>query len=274
MKKKQKMAMAAFILIFFLGAGFTSGAQFGLRLFGGAGTLSPADINQGTKGWTDQHAGFYTSFGYSRSGEVKPVNMSLEGGVDLLVYLTPRIALGIGAGYIQGKRASEVVLTKGTEEIKITSQPTLSAKPIRLSLFFEIPADNLNIYLNLGSDYYLAKYTWDWEFPDEWELNQSATANGLGFHGGIGFEIRVSPNVAFFVEGTGRYAKVKGFEGTEKGMEGGVTWEGSGTLFYLEGTDYPVLFIREEMPTGYKVAREANVDFSGFSVLAGLKMKF
>lgn len=273
MKTKQKMAMAAFVIIFFWGAGFVGGAQFGLRLFGGAGTLSPADINQGTKGWTDQHAGFFTSFGYSRSGEVKPVNMSLEGGADFLFYLTPRIALGIGAGYVQGKRASEVVLTNGTE-IKITSQPTLSATPIRLSLFFEIPADTINIYLNLGSDYYLAKYTWDWEFPDEWELNHSATANGLGFHGGIGFEIMISANVAFFVEGTGRYAKIKGFEGTEKGMEAGDTWEGSGTLFYLEGTDYPVLFIREEMPTGYRVAREANVDFSGFSVLAGLKMKF
>jgi opacity protein-like surface antigen len=247
MKRKKKMAMAAFSLILLLGTGFAHSSQFGLRLFGGLGTFSPQDINQSTKGWTDQHAGFFTSSGYSRSGEVKPVNMSREGGADLLIYFTPRIALGIGAGYVQGKHASEVFLTKGTDEIKITSQPALSATPIRLGLFFEIPAAGMNIYLNLGADYYLAKYTWDWNFPGMWELNHSATANGLGFHGGIGFEIMISNNVALFLEGTGRSAKIKGFEGTEEGMELGSTWEGSGTLFYLEGADYPVLFIQEEM---------------------------
>ncbi len=83
----------------------------------------------------------------------------------------------------------------------------------------------------------------------------------------------LSENFAFFLDGRGRYARIKGFEGTEKGMEAGSTWQDKGTLFYLEGSDYPVLFIKEEMPTGYRVAREANIDFNGFSLLAGIKLR-
>ena len=96
----------------------------------------------------------------------------------------------------------------------------------------------------------------------------------MGFHGGVGLEIMLSNNIAFLLEGTGRYAKIKPFEGTEKYVELGADDTTEGILFYLEGVDYPVLFIRPEKPRGYREAREAEVDFSGFGIVAGLKLRF
>lgn len=273
---KKWLKVATFVVFLLLAPLLAHSTQLGLRLFGGAATLSPTDINQGTKGWVDMHAGFFTRYaGVSLSGEANPIKMSLEGGADLLIYLSPRVALGIGAGYIQGKRDSELIIKGPTSESKMTSQPSVTATPIRLGLFFEIPGESLGLNINVGADYYFAKYTWDWEIHGEdLALSDSATAKGLGFHGGLGLEIMLSSNIAFLLEGTGRYAKIKPFEGTQEYREMATPETNDGTLYYLEGTDYPVLFIVSEKPTGYRVAREAEVDFSGFGVVAGLKLKF
>jgi len=91
-----------------------------LRLCGSAATLSPTDINRGTKGWTDMHAGFYARYpGATLSGKVNPIKMSLEGGAALLFYLNPRVAHGIGASYVQGKRYSELIINGPSDEVKM-----------------------------------------------------------------------------------------------------------------------------------------------------------
>lgn len=261
-------------LLFLLLAALSSGAGLDLRLYGGLGYFSPQDVNKGVKGWTDQHAGFLTDRGYSRQGETEPIRWGLDVGGDILVHFTPQIALGIGVGYIQGNKASEIVFEDGTDA-SMTNEIKISAVPIRAGLFFTVPmSHSANLSLHVGSGYYLAKCNWDWNSGSLGELHHATKANGLGFDGGLGFEFNLSSGVAFFLEGTARYAKIKGFEGTEKGREYTDTWEQEGTLYYAEGSDYPVLLLRESMPSGYRVAREAEVDFSHVAVTAGLKLKF
>jgi hypothetical protein len=273
MKRVGKIAVMAG-LMFLLLPSPSSGAGVDFRIYGGLAYLSPQDINQGIQGWTDLHAEFLTDSGYSQQGEFEPIHWGMDLGGDILLHLTPQIALGIGAGYIAGNKTSEIVFENGTT-VTVTNAVKISAVPIRAGLFFTVPAGSaVNFTFHVGSGYYLAKCDWDWNSGVLGELHHSTKANGLGFDGGLGFEFNLSPGVAFFLEGTARYAKIKGFEGTEKGRELTDTWEQEGTLYYVEGTTYPSLYLSETMPTGYRVAREAVVDFSKVGVTAGLRMKF
>ena len=274
MKKIKKTALIGCSFLLLLLPGISQGTGTDLRFFGGAGIFSPQDINDGAKGWFDLHAGFLKALGYTQEGEVKPIKLGMDLGGDLLLHFTPQVALGIGGGYIQASRASEILFTKSST-ITPSNKTKISAVPIRAGLFFTFPMGGaVNVSLNFGAAYYLTKFDWDWDSGEMGEIHDSVKANGFGYHGGIGLEFDLSPDLAFFLEGTARYVKIKGFEGTEKGREGPDEWTSDGTLYYVEGSDYPSLLIRESMPTGYKVAREAEVNLSGLAVTAGLKMKF
>jgi hypothetical protein len=274
MKKIEKTAIIACSLLLLVLPSISNGGGLELRFFGGAGFLSPHDINKGVKGWSDLHAEFITRMGYSQEGETRPIQLGMDLGGDLLIHFTPHVAIGIGSGYIQATRDSEIIFAKDTT-ITMSDRSKISAVPVRAGLFFTIPLNRvMSASLNFGSAYYMAKYNWDWNSGDLGELHDSVKANGFGFHGGIGFEFNLSSDIAFFLEGTARYVKIKGFEGTETGREGPDTWQSEGTLYYVEGTEFPSLLLRESMPTGYRVAREAEVDLSGLAVIAGIKLKF
>jgi hypothetical protein len=115
--------------------------------------------------------------------------------------------------------------------------------------------------------------------------------NGIGFHGGIGFEYDVMKNLAFFVEGAGRYVKLKDWKGdsteyiefSSGGPTEKTTETSSGTLWYYEyypetHPDWPsyVLKIQEEKPvhSDYRNVRKAEVELSGFSFRIGFRVKF
>jgi len=234
------------------------------------------DVNDGTKGWCDLHSEFLTDWGFSQTGEINPIERDFGFGGDLIISFSRRLGIGLGAEYIQGKEASELLFTNSVEAT-MTNEPKIRAVPIKLSLFLTQPLSNkVNLCLHGGADYYMAQFTYDWTFgiPGEMdELHYDTSANSLGFHGGLGLEFYFNPNVAFVIEGQGRYAKIQGFEGSEKSIEGSEVWESEGTLYYVEGTEYPALFIREEEPAGYRLAREAIIDFSGLSLKVGIKIR-
>jgi hypothetical protein len=109
-------------------------------------------------------------------------------------------------------------------------------------------------------------------------------AASLGFHGGLGLEITLDKRVSLNVVGRGRYAKISHFDGTDTTMhygfrDGGVykeyiTTTKKGILFYFEKDNYPRMAVYEVKPTNYESVREASFDFSGFTLQAGLKIRF
>lgn len=257
--------------------------RFSLRLLGGMGILSPEDINRGIEGWNDFLADLWEVF---QEGEVKPINLGYEFGGDIVINVTPNFGIGIGAGYIQGAKTSEQTFSSdygvgGT----ITNKPKIRAIPIKLSLFYTLPLNNsVNVVFNGGGGLYFAKYSYNFRVDANgflMEGNQDASANGFGFHGGIGFEFNLAPNIAFILEGQGRYAKIDGFEGESVYSETGDSpYTEEGTLYYVEGSDmgktYRIVYIYEEKPSGVGIikVREATVDFSGFTLMAGIKIRF
>jgi len=84
--------------------------------------------------------------------------------------------------------------------------------------------------------------------------------------------------VAFLIEAQGRYAKISGFDGSEKFSHEVSGWpttsETKGTLFYVGGEKYPGLTFLSDGASGGQNIRKAVLDLSGISLLAGLGFRF
>ena len=219
-------------------------------------------------------------------GDFKKIHIGLDLEGDAVVYLTPRFGISFGSGYILGKKGKDVnkIIIGGqtfTDELKV------SAIPVKLGVYYSLPlSSHARFFLNGGVGYYFAK--WSEAYRNEWSGNwwttdQKARASGIGFHGGVGFELNLASNIAFVLEGQGRYAKIGGFKGDEENKIYSPPMESSekGKIYYFEWfpwTDnwYPMIDLSDEEPSGDRIrnVREAKVDFSGFTFRAGIKINF
>ncbi|MGB9005458.1 MAG: hypothetical protein WCB96_07035, partial [Candidatus Aminicenantales bacterium] len=190
----------------------------------------------------------------------------------------------LGAGYLQG--TSESTVTFGPVAAGVKTTPQASAVPLRLGLYFTLPAGAMvNINFHAGLGYYLTKMSYDFRISaaGTWNLYTVKTdASGLGFHGGIGLEFKLLPAISLFFEGQGRYASIGGFKGSIEVSDsyGGHSSE-NGKLYYYKFTElplgtFPVILVNDTVPSGSGTTdvRTANIDFSGFSAVAGMIIHF
>jgi hypothetical protein len=273
------------LAILFPGSAYGSNISFSLKLYGGLNYISGGDLNEGLKGTNDYYAKYFWYFGLTKSGgDYNPVHLGMNFGGDFIIQLTPAIGIGFGAGYLQGTSESSITFTPVAAAEKTTAK--VSAVPLRLGMYFTLPAGAIvNVNFQVGLGYYLAKVSYDFRSsaPGSWEQSSvKADASGLGFHGGLGLEFRLSPAISFFLEGLGRYARINGFEGSgEKTDSTGSHALDNGKLYYYmthSATlgDFSAIFVHGAEPSGSSVSsvREAEIDFSGFSAFAGLIIHF
>jgi hypothetical protein len=153
-------------------------------------------------------------------------------------------------------------------------------------LFYSLPfAGSLAISIRGGPAYYSAEYNCVLGYTGGFlrdglihtSYSQDARAKKLGFEGGLGFEFNPNPFVAIFFEVQGRSAKIGNLDGDEA-----ATYfqdfefresAGSGPVYIVDTAVNPQLDI---VPAGGTVpsgARKASLNFSGVSLLAGLKLR-
>lgn len=263
-------------------AGFRPG--FCVRLHGGLSYLQGGDLNSGLKGFGDSAIYNYSLHGYSHSGAYQDMHTGVDLGGDLIFLFSPWLGLGIGSGYCQASKSSEIVLT-GPATDRFILKPQASVIPIRAGLWFFLQlSDVLRISMNVGVEYDLASISADIrrEFPSWWsEWDQDASGRGIGFQGAVGLEIRLSSAISLIVEGQGRYAKIKEFKGTNiYRTNSGYQEKQEGTLYYW--TDYhtfrpfPYIFVWSHTPSDpwQQDVRKAEVDFSGGSLRGGIVLRF
>jgi hypothetical protein len=264
-----------------------------LRLFGGLSQAEAGDVNEGLDGYFEVFK-LYSALGYgTTTGSYNPLRAGYNFGADLVFQITRHIGIGIGAGYMRFSKSSHMTFSHGSEDIKISGTPTLSAVPIRLGLFLTLPlGSKLNLTLDAGAAAYAAlkldaKQRLDYPYGYWMETSLSATRSApqfdnLGYQGSLGFEFMVSRNTGFFVEAFGRYARLKNFEkatalnknsdGDSETIEGRIylaTYayaEGGWSMFTVEGT--PPVSVPPE-----RVYREPKIDLSGFSFQAGFRIR-
>lgn len=293
--KRKLIVLSTMVLFFFLLTRIShSQTKLSFKAIGGYGNMSPGDLNAVISSWDALFIDIADLTGYTKEGATEKINWDFEFEGEFIVNLTKNIGIGIGTGYIQRKKDSNSSLkvdTLGT--ITLNLEPKITATPIRLSVYYFYPlASQMNIFFNGGIGYYFGKIALSLKTEESslvlgytyWnKMDYEVKDNGIGFHGGIGFEYNIVKNIAFFVEGSGRYAKLKDWEGDVTFTNsGGDTEKKSGTFWYYESEYlffskyYSNAEIEEGKPTdpGFRNIRKFECDLSGLSIKAGLRIKF
>ena len=252
-----------------------------LELFfsGGGIFIDGGDLNKGAQGFADYQS---YNLGVQGEGEVKPAHLSYVLGGEFAFPLSSHFMVGLGVDYFLSEEESRVEFEKGSSNNTFTTRPKIQAIPLRLFISF-YPLRNF--YAKIGIEYFFAKcaYFYRLEEGENWqEWSGEAEGRDFGFLGGLGFDFAISSNFSFIVEVTGRYAEIKSFEGKDQHKESsGLVSTEEGMLYSYQtktpgGESYPLLFIREKIPSeaGVFDPQEAIIDFTGLSLKAGFKIKF
>jgi len=293
MKKSGNLWVSFFIgLVLLVGTcpGIKAGElKFGLRLSGGMAYFNLGDVNASIRGRVDYFKEESKKAGYPLSGDLQSLHFGLDAGVDLFLFLNPRLAFSLGSGYIAGsagKGGQGLTIQETSETIHTTNELRVQAIPITLGVYYFFPlGSDLRLYAGAGASYYATKFKNSNKGDTEygyWVDYQEDNGYGVGMSGSLGFEFNVAPAVAVFLEGSGQFAKIGNFEG--KGEYTSTfdheTW--TGKLYYYESyewwTDrwYPTLDTLPEKPaeSWMRNIREGIVDLSGFALRAGLRIQF
>jgi len=257
----------------------TSFSRFNLFLSGGGNFISGGDLNKGSQGLADYYG---DKLGIQGKGDIKPLDLSYIFGAEISFSLSRIFSVGIGADYFIGKKESRVEFQKASSTDSLITRPKIKALPVRMVIYY-YPVHFF--YIKTGLEYFFTECSYYYRVKEDDIFKDwvgEAKAQDIGVVGGFGFAQEIVPHLAFFMEATGRYARIKNFEGkTDFKDSTGSIYTEEGMLYIYngeisEGNSYPLLFIREKKPTeaGVSDVRNAVVDFSGFSIKAGIRIRF
>ena len=249
-------------------ANTTSEKKFDLKLAGGISYLSSTD------------------FDAKVASEKNPLDWGGEISGEIIFHLS-RIALSAGMGYINGKSSSKNVTSEGgTVTATSTLELDAQAIPVTLGIYYFLPVSpKSQIFLHAGTGYYFVSFAREAyrENDAPYWIKNSFTGKGgdLGFQGGIGLEYAMSENIIIVIEGAGRYAKIKGFEGTrDRNDSNGWSDSTTGKYYTLDRLigeqDWQKRTnVFTEKPSGDDVrnVRYPEIDFSGFTIRIGIKLR-
>jgi hypothetical protein len=281
--------------------------KISLKLQGGLAYLQAGDVNAGTQAFFDWGKTYFAPPpGGLIQGGYATIHWGYEFGGDFIFELSPKLGIGIGAGYLESSKNPPnypgmmliIDNPQGQGIIKRFYAGTkLSAIPLRLGVFLTLPVNGkFNFTANAGVSYYLrARYHAFWAvlqdvpgLPEDPTQELSSTADDkktpIGFQGGLGIELKLLAQAALFLEAQGRYAKFHGLEGTsvsEQAMGGGLfpPFSETGKLYYESVPMIPnpprLIMVQSAPPAGPGgQPREAVVNFSGVSLQAGVRVHF
>lgn len=270
------------------------GLKITLRLKGGWTVFSGGDIKNGIVGAFDRAVSLISATGVPIIQSQKESNYSwFEFGGDLIYSLTPRFGVGIGASRLKTAKKS-VLVYEGMypDPARLNMWPEIKVSVLRLGLFYAFPfAGRLAVSFHGCPALYSAEYNFNMGvtafgfhvdpvqaglIPTAWYQKSKSRARQLGLEGGVAFDFNANPYVAFFVEVQGRYARIGGFEGDEdvEYFNKPPEHTKSGTVYYVAADTYPLLDVVPPEGSADGSARKATLDYSGFSLSAGLKLRF
>lgn len=290
MKKKLILICLIFTVGFVMYADSDDGV-YAIRLSGGAGNTMGGDMPRLMDGLNDQFADLATMMGASVSDKIRKANLGPEFEAELLIRILKNVDVGIGLGYLTRNRDSRSELNHSNGDyIRFRWQPSYKVIPLLLSGYYRIPLTaGLQFSIRGGAGYYFINGDLNLRIDnttvsdgDFWETTEVTTSRkGLGFHGGIALNQRLSRVITLFFELGGRYVQhsdwdVKSIETNSYGE----TERESGTFWFYDEYDpvthktYDSMTVSEEKPHPYNGSnvRKAEIGLSGFSVKVGLKI--
>jgi opacity protein-like surface antigen len=205
------------------------------------------------------------------AGEMSTMHWIPAFGGEMLVPVVPWLQIGAGVGWMHGTSSFDIAI--GTNSWSY--EHSLSVIPVTATGYAAIPAPMTGVkpFVFAGGGAYRTTLSFDEAIRIESEFEALAaelSAWGYGFHGGAGLSIVVSPMVTIELGFSGRYATVKGFEGsaTETGEESQDAY-----LVFHEESSGEVLFgpaTADEL----RQYGEGSVDLSGYGFTLGFTLSF
>jgi len=255
-----------FIVVFSLFVVSPSYAGFGVRALAGVGYIRYTDFNDFADYITDN-----VISKYDVSGELGNIHFVPEAGGEVIFSVVPMINFGLGAGVLFGKSSIGVSSNDGSFDFehKIKAYPLTGTLYLKPSIPF-IPSKP---YVFVGAGLYVCTLNFSSRLSvgtEETGYDAELSRTGFGFHGGGGIEFGIVPTVSFGIEVKGRFAKIKGFEGTRTKLDGEKT-----DVFLAKYTDeYGNLVYGPEPKEFADDYGEGEVDLSGFSGMLYVKIFF
>ncbi len=284
---KQIRVLILFLLITLLFIPHTYAVDISLKLSLGQSFFNPQNINRFLDDWAigkKKEIEANPNLTYIE-GNVSELRSGLEFTAEILVAITSRITVGIGAGYLY----SELIEDKAVLTFEANWGTWLEVKPIKISAlpltisgyyFFPL-GSSFRLYVMGGTGKVWGKYIVRdaWRPTEEDDLYygsfQRTSGRGSMVLAGLGFEYEFEPGIHIFFEGLGRMCQISDFQGESNQEE-------SGTLYYFEEhiQDFDIWQAKNQIkaaaPSGenYRSVQKATVDLSGLSIRIGLVIKF
>jgi hypothetical protein len=288
-REKTKLICVCFLFFVFITTGVYSADNnrtIDFKISGGIAYLEVGDWNDHHIGWNESRRRSVEAAGGTVISENQPLHWGWELEGEFILHLGSQFAVGIGTGYINGKL--EDVAETITNNITALNIHDFGVKaiPIKAMAYFFLPLSHkVQMALGGGLGYYFASFTrfYRREPGDGYwiDSDMEGSGSGLGAEGGISLEYALSNDLTIFLGGSGRYAKIGGIEGTRERIDSN-SWSDSieGTYYALErertpGIWSPVVNIATEAPSGEgtRNVRDGVLDFSGFTIKAGIKIR-
>jgi opacity protein-like surface antigen len=280
------------ILLVFVACGSILGMQahaleIHLKLGGGVSWLSPSDVNRALLDWVErQKLESAAKDTWTYLGGQEPqiqLGYSFEG--ELQVFFTRRLAISVGSGFLYTDLSAadtEIQINKPQGLTLLVQPRTLSAVPFLFSLYYHVPLTaRFRAYAKAGAGFVWAKHV-EREGSKKatskrynYSLEENASASDTTYQAGLGLDFSLESTVRFFLEGSYRWMKLSGFSGD---LESGET----GALYHFEEYSPDLDFWQVKnrlsvLPPGgetIRAVRETEVDFSGFSLILGVAIRF
>ena len=294
MKKTLILSFMVIFWIFFIAS--SGNAQnllkmFSLKVSGGYGNTTGGDLGNFIDGINSQFTDIATLYGATVTDELENVSWGPEFESEVIFKPFPHIGISFSVGYMRRTVKSRAEMKIGsTARTSLSWEPTYTAIPFKLSGYYYLQiAPKMNVYLTAGIGYYLAKIDYTTRVENQlynilqWEQDEGqAKDNGLGFHGGVGFEYTITKNIALYGQGSWRYTHFNDWEVNNTHREDWGTQVDSGTFWYVEqlnqenGKYYPTFRVSEEDPSSpaLRNVKKLTIAFSGIIFSAGLKITF
>jgi hypothetical protein len=256
-----------------------------LKISGGYCLFSGGDIDAGAIGMYNQVVATARASGFAIvRNDPKAFHAGPEGGLDLVYRLNSRFGIGLGGSYLNAKGQSAVQFAENSVNFQTTwNVAAVKAYGIRLEAYYDVSLlPWLGLSVHGGPAFYHADYDYSRDyFTTTFEESdaQTAKADTLGFHGGLGLSFGLNSQIAILLEAQVRYARFGDVKGSEK-LETSTpatftnTTLTTGSLYYVEGGAYPKLAILADGAASGLNARKAVLDISGVVLAAGVVIRF
>ena len=264
-----------------------SGIEIKLKLSGGFSFLGLKDINRTLldwEEWTKKDTAAQIGWTYI-GGQVSKLRSGFDLEGELILAVSPKIALGIGAGSFFGELVEEktALTIERFADTYLDVKPTkITATPLVFLGYVRFPLKKKWTFFAKGG----AGFVWG-KFIDRegsrlsskenfnYSSFQRTSGQGPIYVGGAGLEFEYEPQVHFFIEAAVRLLKISNFEGENDLGE-------TGTLYFFEELEEDYSFwqaknkIMATEPSGqnYRSVQKAALDLSGLSLRIGLIITF